>query len=257
MSWFDAIILGLLEGVTEFLPVSSTGHLVLASALLGLEPTTFLTSFQITVQAGGILAVVILYGRRLAKNPELVKKILVAFLPTAVVGFALYKVIKTVFLTQTALVVITLAVGGILMIAFEAWYKRRPGARREVDSLSYRDAFWLGLAQAVSVVPGVSRSGATIIGGLAMGISRQAMVEFTFLLAIPTMIAATGYDLIQSMNTFSLANFGQLALGFIFAFLAAWVTIKWLMRFISRHDFTSFGAYRIAVALLMWWLLLA
>jgi len=109
----------------------------------------------------------------------------------------------------------------------------------------------------VSVVPGVSRSGATIIGGLAMGISRQAMVEFTFLLAIPTMLAATGYDLVRSVGAFSLANFGHLALGFIFAFLAAWVTIKWLMRFISRHDFTSFGAYRIAVALLMWWLLLA
>jgi len=257
MTWFEALILGLLEGVTEFLPVSSTGHLVLVSALLKLEPTSFQTSFIIAIQAGAILAVVALYGRRLLTNWNLTKRIAVAFVPTGIVGFALYKVIKTIFLTQTTLVVVALALGGVLMIVFEAWYKRRPGARRDVASLSYRDAFFLGLAQAVSVVPGVSRSGATILGGLALGLSRQAVVEFTFLLAIPTMVAATGYDLYRSAGAFTLADTQGFLIGFVFSFLSALVAIKWLMRFIANHDFTLFGAYRIAAAILMWWLLLA
>lgn len=257
MTWFDAIILGLIEGVTEFLPISSTGHLVIASALLKLESTGFLTSFIIVIQTGAILAVVVLYGRRLIVDRNLAKKVMVAFLPTAVVGFGLYKIIKTVFLTQTALVVIALATGGLLMIVFESWYKRRPGARRDVASLTYRDAFWLGLAQAVSVVPGVSRSGATILGGLALGLSRTALVEFTFLLAIPTMVAATGYDLYRSAGAFSIDDFFLLAIGFVLAFLSALVAIKWLIKFVATHDFTGFGAYRVAIALLVWWLLLA
>ena len=257
MTWIHALILGLVEGVTEFLPVSSTGHLILTSSLLGLPPSTFLTSFEIAIQLGAILAVVVLYFKRLMHSPTLLAKVGAAFIPTGIVGFALYHFIKGFLLTQSIVVVIALIAGGILMIIFEAWYRRRPGAKREMDSLSYLDAFWLGLAQALAVIPGVSRSAATILGGLALGLSRTAVVEFSFLLAIPTMVAATAYDLYKSGASFSEANYMLIAVGFVVSFLAALVSIRWLIKFIQTHDFTGFGVYRIVVALLAWWFLLS
>lgn len=257
MSWLDAIILGLIEGITEFLPISSTGHLILASHLLKLESTTFLTSFQIAIQLGAILAVVVLYGRRLINNPTLISKVLMAFIPTAVIGLALYQVIKTFLLTKSVVVAVALGFGGVFIIAFEAWYKRRPGAKRGVESLSYQDAFWLGLAQSVSIIPGISRAAATILGGLALGLTRTAVVEFSFLLAIPTMAAATAYDLYRSASSFSSSDFVALAIGFVVAFFSAVVAIRWLLKFIQTHDFTAFGVYRILVALAVWWFLLA
>ena len=172
-------------------------------------------------------------------------------------GFTLYKIIKGYLLGSVAVVAWSLALGGIFIILFEKWYKRHRQVREDINHITYKQAFYLGLAQAVSIIPGVSRSGATILGGLAMGLPRSLVVEFSFLLAIPTMTAAVGYDMLKSAGTFSASDWHWLLLGFIFSFATAWVTIKWFLNFIKNHDFTVFGTYRVLAALIIWWLLLS
>ncbi len=257
MNFLDVLILSLVEGVTEFLPISSTGHLIVVSRFLNLESTTFLTSFNLAIQLGAIGAVVALYGRRLLKDQDLAKKVLVAFIPTGVIGLIFYQVIKSYLLGSVGVVVWSLGLGGLVIILFEMWYKRRARIRDDLKHLTYQHAFYLGLAQAVSIIPGVSRSGATILGGLALGLPRSLVVEFSFLLAIPTMVAATGYDLYKSADAFSTNDWHWLILGFGLSWAAAWVTIKWLLNFIKTHDFTVFGSYRVLVAVVIWWLLLS
>lgn len=257
MDFFSVLILSLVEGVTEFLPVSSTGHLIVVSRFLNLPPTTFLSSFNLAIQLGAIGAVVALYGRRLLKEGELWKKVAVAFIPTGLIGFTLYKLIKGYLLGSVGVVVWALALGGVGIILFEKWYKRHRQIREDLNHITYKQAFYLGLAQAAAIIPGVSRSGATIIGGLAMGLPRSLVVEFSFLLAIPTMAAAVGYDLLKSAGSFNAGDWHWLLLGFSLSFAAAWVTIKWLLNFIKNHDFTIFGTYRVLAALIIWWLLLS
>ncbi len=257
MNFLNVLILSLVEGLTEFLPVSSTGHLIAFSRWLNLPPTTFLSSFNLAIQLGAIAAVAVLYGRRLLRGGDLWKKVAVAFVPTGVVGFTLYKIIKGYLLGSVAVVAWSLALGGIFIILFEKWYKRHRQVREDINHITYKQAFYLGLAQAVSIIPGVSRSGATILGGLAMGLPRSLVVEFSFLLAIPTMTAAVGYDMLKSAGTFSASDWHWLLLGFIFSFATAWVTIKWFLNFIKNHDFTVFGTYRVLAALIIWWLLLS
>lgn len=257
MTWLTAIILGALEGFTEFLPISSTAHLTLASQLLNLTNTAFLKSFIIIIQLGAILAVVWLYRVTLfqKKNSELNKKVLAAFLPTAVIGFVLYKLIKTFLLGNTNIALWAMLLGGVIIIIFERWHKKRELNNTSksdnlvnLEDISYRQAVIIGLAQALAVVPGVSRSAATIIGGLALGLSRQTIVEFSFLLAIPTMLAATIYDFYKSAGAFSLAQFDLLLIGFVSAFIFALISVKFLLKYIQQHTFTAFGLYRIIVA---------
>lgn len=255
------------------MPISSTGHLILASHLLKLEQDDFLKSFEIAIQLGAILSVVVLYFKKFLLNKEIVKRIIVAFIPTALVGFLFYNLIKNVFLSSTVLVLWSLLLGGIALIIFEFWY---PGSRssrgltadktrtslrgkleqNDVRFISYTHCFIIGLFQAVSVIPGVSRAGATILGGLWLGIPRKTTVEFSFLLALPTMAGATGLDLFKNASIFSYDQLGILAVGFIVSFITAILAIKFLLSFVQKHTFISFGIYRIILAIVFFTLFL-
>lgn len=252
MQLIHAIILGIVEGLTEFLPVSSTGHLILAGRALGLPETEFLKSFEIAVQLGAILAVVFLYHRRLLAGPAVWLRVGAAFLPTAVIGFILYKIIKQHLLGNTDVVAWSLFLGGVFFILFERWHRERPGGTDELVRLPIWKCALIGLFQSLSVIPGVSRSGATILGGLGLGLRRSVIVEFSFLLAVPTMTAAMGLDLLKSSHTFTGRELGLLAAGMIVSFIVAITTIRLFIGYVQRHSFTAFGVYRIAVALVYW-----
>lgn len=253
MNLIHAVILGIVEGITEFLPISSTGHLILASTLLGLPDSAFVKSFEIAIQLGAILSVVVLYARKLMLDRDTMKKIIVAFLPTGIIGFLLYRLIKHYLLGNSLVVVCAMAIGGILLIVLEMRHKNAPPG---TASISYRQAFLIGVAQSLAVVPGVSRSAATILGGLVMGVERKTIVEFSFLLAVPTMAAATGLDLLKTGASFTFAEFELLGAGFIVSFVVALLAIKFLLRFIQTHTFIPFGIYRIGAAILfaLFWL---
>jgi undecaprenyl-diphosphatase len=249
----DAVILGLVEGLTEFLPVSSTGHMILASSLLGIAQTEFLKSFEIAIQLGAIAAVVLVYWRRVWENRSLATKVIVAFIPTAIIGLIFYRFAKTYLLGNTVVVLWALFLGGIVLIVFERWYRRREVAGATFNDLSYGQAALVGTAQALAIIPGVSRSAATILGGLALGLNRESVVQFSFLLAVPTIGAATLLDLTKTGFNFTLGEWQLLAIGFVVAFATARITISWLIDYIRRHDFTIFGVYRIVIALVLWW----
>ena len=245
MGIFDAIILGILEGLTEFLPISSTGHLILASHLMGIEQTAVHKSFEVSIQLGSICAVIFLYFKKLFSDFSLIKKLFVAFLPTGVLGFLFYKHIKALFAPET--VAFMLIAGGIVFIALEYFYREKEHHIRHVEEISYKQAFLIGLAQSISMIPGTSRSGATIIGGLLTGLNRQTAVEFSFLLAIPTMVIATGYDILKNFSDFGGGDISNLAAGFITAFFVAMLAIKWFLKFVAKFSFVSFGVYRIVL----------
>ncbi len=249
MTILQSIILGLVEGFTEFLPISSTAHLILTSKLLQLETSEFLKTFEIAIQLGTITAVGILYRNIFLKNWEANKKIVVAFLPTAIIGLAFYKIVKNVFLANPAISIWALLIGGVVIIIFEKFHHDDKATILDISGISYSKSFLIGLAQSVSIIPGVSRAAATIIGGLAMGIDRKTIVEFSFLLAVPTMIAATGLDLLKSYQSFSGADFLTLGAGFIVSFATAMVSISWLLKYIKKNNFTYFGIYRMIIAL--------
>lgn len=249
MGIIHAIILGLVEGVTEFLPISSTGHLVLAAEWLRLPETEFLKSFQIVIQLGAILSVLFLYARRLVTDTRILPKIIAAFLPTAAAGALFYPMVKQ-WLGSPALVAAMLFVGGVAIILFERWYRSRRRSGSTLEELSFRQAFYIGCFQALAIVPGVSRAGATILGGLSLGLERKAIVEFSFLLALPTMLAASTLDLYKQGSGFAGGEWQLLSIGFVTAFVSALAAVRWLVRYVERHDFTAFGVYRIIVAVL-------
>lgn len=249
MTLWDTIILGALEGFTEFLPISSTGHLILAAELLGLPSTEFLKSFQIAVQLGAIAAVLLLYFRSFL-NLELLKKLFVAFLPTGLVGFLVYPYVKGFLLGNSLVVVIALFVGGVALIVFELLHKERWSDAIDLKDISYKQAALVGMFQSIAIIPGVSRSAATIVGGLLVGLPRVSIVEFSFLLAVPTMVAATGYDLIKSAHEFSVGDVELMAIGFIVSMLVAFASMKFLLNIVRRYSFIPFGIYRIVIAVL-------
>ncbi|MFH1111483.1 MAG: undecaprenyl-diphosphate phosphatase [Patescibacteria group bacterium] len=256
MNFIQSIILGVVEGITEFLPISSTGHLILSSRLLNLPSSEFLTSFEITIQLGAILAVVALYWRSLLIKLEVIKRVVVAFIPTAVVGLLLYKFIKQFLLSSETVVLWSLFIGGIILIVFEIIHKEKPEAVLDITQISYKQSLIIGLFQSLAVVPGVSRAAATMVGGLVLGLRRRTIVEFSFLLAVPTMLAATGWDLIQNASSFSADQFGWLAVGLVVSFVTALISVKWLLNYIQKNTFIAFGVYRIALAILFWWLVI-
>jgi undecaprenyl-diphosphatase len=249
MSVFHAIILGIVEGLTEFLPVSSTGHLILASELFRIPETEFLKSFEVIIQLGAILAVVVLYWKKLFLEWEVMKRIAVAIVPALGVGYLFYSSIRRMLGSETV-VLWSLLIGGIIIILIEYFRKEKEGVVGEVANMSYKTAFFVGLFQAVSVIPGVSRAGATIMGGLLLGVKRTVIVEFSFLLAVPTMVAATGYDLLKNGAAFSSDDLGLLVVGLITSFVVAIVAIRFFLRFVSTHTFIAFGVYRIFVAII-------
>ena len=255
MDFITAFILGIVQGISEFLPISSTGHMILVSHLMGLKHTEFLKSFEIAIQVGTILSVVVLYWRSLLVDFEVIKRLVVAFIPTGVLGLTLYKLIKGYLLGSETVVLCSLLIGGIFIIAFEYWYREKDDATSEIREISYKNAVIIGLFQSIAMIPGVSRSASTILGGLWLGLKRKTIVEFTFLLAVPTMLAATGYDLIKSGSQFSFDQIQYLLVGFVTAFVVALLTIKFLLQFIKTHTFIPFGIYRI-VLVVFWFLLL-
>ncbi len=257
LSFLHTIILGIVEGVTEFLPISSTAHLILVSDLLRIPQTNFHKSFEIIIQLGAILSVLVLYWRSFLVDFEVLKRIIVAFIPTGIIGLLFYKLVKQYLFGNTTVVLAALLIGGILIIAFE-FFRKEPDSYLDSDDthdiarMSYMQCLIIGLFQAVAIIPGVSRAAATIIGGLWLGIKRRTIVEFSFLLAMPTMLAATGLDLMKNYKEFSSDQFGVLAVGFVVAFIVALLSIKFLLKYIKNHDFKAFGIYRIAVAILFW-----
>lgn len=262
MTIVQSIILGIVEGVTEFLPISSTGHLILASEMLDIIQSEFVKSFQIIIQLGAILAVIWIYRKKIWPfDVELWKRVGASFIPTAIIGFILYKLIKGFLLGNVWITAVALIIGGIIIILFEQFGSRTPKVQRESSEsgnlgvelpkdFTYKKAFFVGIFQSIAVIPGVSRSAATIIGGQALGLSRKAVVEYSFLLAIPTMLAATGYDLIKSGIHFSSSQFGIILVGFLISFITAIIAIKFLLHFIITHDFTWFGIYRIVIGII-------
>lgn len=256
MDVLTAVILGALEGITEFVPVSSTGHLVLAERLFSLEPSAFLLSFTIAVQLGAILAVAILYWKTLTSSWDLIRHLVVALLPAIVAGLFLYPLVKQL-LSRPDIVLWALAGGGVIMIALERWFlPRRRVASDDPVHMTYRTAALIGLFQALALIPGVSRSAATIIGGLVAGLSRSASVRFSFLLALPTMAAATSLDMYQNYHLFTSGQFGLILIGAAVACATAIFAMRWLLRYLEHHDLAVFGVYRIVLAGAFWLLIL-
>lgn len=255
---FKALVMGVVEGLTEFLPISSTGHLIITGELIGFLTREERGAFEIFIQLGAILAVVWEYRRRLfgvmAGLPHdpaarrFVANLIIAFLPAAVIGLLTASYIKA-HLFSAVPVAIALIVGGVLIL----WAERREHAVtvQEVDEMTWRDALKIGFAQCFALIPGTSRSGATIIGGLLFGLSRRAATEFSFFLAIPTLSAAALYDLYRQREVVTGEIAGLLLVGLVAAFISAFIAVRGLLRYISRHDFSAFAWYRIGFGLLV------
>lgn len=249
MNFFDATILGIIEGLTEFLPISSTGHMILATEFLKPENPEFVKTFEISIQLGAILAIVFLYAKQFLKSLTIYKKLAVAFIPTAIIGLLLYKVIKN-YLFSPEIVAISLMIGGVILLLLNKRLVSAPSKYDELEKISYKNAFFIGLFQSISVIPGVSRAAATIIGGIFNGYNKKQATEFSFLLAVPTMFAATGYDLLKTPANISSQELIILIFGAAISFLAAWFAVKIFLKIIEKWGFTFFGHYRIILGLL-------
>lgn len=252
-----ALILGIVEGLTEFLPVSSTAHLLLAGQLLGFEQMPGKV-FEVVIQLGAILAVCFVYRSRFfdtaihlhdsERAHHFVRNILLAFLPTVVAGFLLHGFIKQ-YLFQPEIIALALAAGASVIFMVEKRIHRN--RYTEVENFPWKLAFLIGCCQAIAIIPGISRSGATIMAALILGADRKSATEFSFFLAIPTMLAASGYDLYKNWNALSLDNIGLITVGFVAAFFSALLVVRTLIDFVSRHGFAPFAWYRIALGLVI------
>jgi undecaprenyl-diphosphatase len=262
-SLLTIILLGIVEGVTEFIPVSSTGHLVLASELLGFDSQAQGT-FEIVIQLGAILAVIVLYWRRFLdvalglfrwepKAVAFTRNIILGFLPSMVIGFVVYDAVKAM-LGSPMIVAVALVLGGIAILVLERLL-RNPRVE-SVEEMGWKTALGIGVIQCLSMIPGVSRSGATIMGGLSLGVERKTAAEFSFFLAVPTMLAASGYDLMKSGASLDGDAWVTIAVGFVVSFVVALLVIRWFLAIVTRHGFAPFAWYRIvAGSLAMVWLL--
>ena len=252
--WLAALILGLVEGLTEFIPVSSTGHLVLAKELLGLTEPKW-NAFIVLIQLGAILAVVALYFQRLwsvlirlPTDPAARRfaiSVAIAFVPSAIAGLFLHDFITRVLFEDLRTICWALIIGGVILLVLERWAPRPHTG--DAMTLSWRQAFLIGLFQCLALVPGVSRSGATISGGLVLGLEKPAAAEFSFFLAIPTMVAAFGLDLLKTKDTIDLHFAWIIAIGFIVSFVSGLIVIRWMLTFVSKHGFAPFAWWRIAI----------
>lgn len=249
MTYFEALIIAIIEGLTEFLPISSTGHMILAASLMNLEDPRFAETFEIVIQLGAILAVLFLYIKRFFVSITIYLKLLVAFLPTGIIGILAYKTIK-LYLFNPYVVSVSLIVGGIALLFLDKWSAKKESEYKEIEDISYIDALKIGLIQCVSMVPGVSRSAATIFGGIFSGFNRQQAAEFSFLLAIPTMFAASGYDLLKEKDNIHGNDITILLFGALIAFIVAFVAVKAFVTFLNKYGFKHFGYYRIILGVL-------
>jgi len=254
MTIIDSVILGIVEGITEFLPVSSTAHLILASTLLGLKQTMQNVAFEVIIQLGATLAIVMIYLDKINfKEIELWKKVILAFFPLAIIGFLLRHQIKELFtLTTVAWMFI---IGGIVFFIVEKIYSEEKVKVNDVEKVNYKQALIVGFFQVFALIPGTSRSGATIVGGMLSGLSRKTAADFSFLLAIPTMFAASGYEFVKNIHSFKDQNLLILAIGFIVSFVSCYIAVKWFLAFVKKYTLIPFGIYRIIVGIILLYLI--
>ena len=249
MSWLELIILSIVEGLTEFLPVSSTGHMILLSAFMEMEETEFLKSFEIAIQIGAILSVLTLYYKKFLVSLDIYIKLFVAFLPAAAIGFVAYKYIKAL-LFNPFVVSVALIIGGIILIMLDKWTENKESKFSAPEKISYKGALQIGFFQCLAMIPGTSRSAASIFGGIYAGFDRKQAAEFSFLLAIPTMFAATIYDLYKTGSDFNQDQINMLLVGSVIAFFSALAAVKGFIALLTRYGFKHFGYYRIALGLM-------
>lgn len=251
MDIFDSIILGIIEGFTEFLPISSTGHLIVASHFLGIDQTAVTKAYEVIIQFAAILAVIFNYKDKFTlEKRDLWGKIFLAFIPIGAVGFVFSHQIKELF--SINVVAIMFIVGGIVFLIVEKFFiKEEKQLIDDVEEVTIKQSLVIGFAQIFALVPGTSRAGSTIIGALLVGLTRKASAEFSFLLAFPVMSAVTAYDLLKHYKEFSDANLITLAIGFIVSFIVAFITIKLFMKFLEKFTFVSFGIYRILFGVIL------
>lgn len=251
MNIIESIIFGIVEGVTEFLPISSTAHLEITRMFLNLPLTEFIKTFEIVIQLGAILAIVYLYKDKLFTSTVYLKKILIAFIPTGIIGYILYSLIKKYFFGNTILMLIALFTGGILILFFEKFYNKKESNKKSIEDLTNKNLIILGITQALAVIPGVSRSLAVILCGQALRIDKKTITEFSFLLAIPTMLSATVYDLYKNGVNFAKGDWMDLSIGFVVSFFVALFVVKWLLDYIKNNSFVMFGWYRIILSIIL------
>jgi undecaprenyl-diphosphatase len=252
MNTIQAIILAIIEGITEFLPISSTGHMIIVSSFFGIEHDEFTKLFTIVIQLGAILSVVVLYFKRFFQTFDFYFKLLVAFIPAVVLGLLLSKKIDAL-LERPVIVAVTLLIGGILLLKVDDWFTNKEEIQT-TDNISYLQAFKIGLFQCLAMVPGVSRSGASIVGGMSQKLSRTTAAEFSFFLAVPTMLGATAkkcYDYYKDGLVLSHDQINFLIIGNIVAFVVALIAIKSFIGFLTKHGFKMFGYYRIVVGIVL------
>jgi len=251
MTIFDSIILGIIEGFTEFLPISSTGHLIVASHFLGIDQNSVTKAYEVIIQFAAILAVFFNYKDKFTlKKIDLWSKVFLAFLPIGAVGFIFSHQIKELFSIQ--IVAIMFIIGGIIFLLVEKFFiPRERELIEDVEKISFKQSIFIGVAQVFALVPGTSRAGSTIIGALLVGLSRKASAEFSFLLAFPVMSAVTAYDLLKHYHEFSGANLVALGVGFVVSFVVAFFTIKLFLVFLEKFTFVAFGVYRIIFVLFL------
>ena len=254
MDMLQAIILGIVEGITEFLPISSTGHLIVISNWLSLEQTDTNKAFEVIIQFSAILAVVANYKDKFTfKHRELWQKVVLAFIPIGFVGLLFHTQIKEFF--TVPVVGVMFIIGGIVFLILEYFHKEHPSQTDEVEAITYKQAFWIGIAQVFALIPGTSRAGASIVGALLVGLNRKASAEFSFLLALPVLAAAAGFDMLKHYKDFTDGNLLVLLVGFITSFIVAYLTIKLFIRFLEKFTFVSFGIYRIVFGIILLWLI--
>lgn len=249
MDYIQAIIIAIIEGLTEFLPVSSTGHMILASSAMKIHNDEFVKTFEIVIQLGAILAISLMYIKRFVQGLDIYIKLMAAFLPTAVIGFLAYDFIKQ-WLFNPTVVAVALILGGLVLIWVDKWLVNKKSGIDVLEKMPLKNAFFTGLAQCLSMIPGTSRAAATIIGGVFNGLDKKQATEFSFLLAIPTMMAATGYDLLKTPIQFTNEEYKLLSIGLIVAFISAWFAVKLFLRIIQHSGFKYFGYYRIVLGLI-------
>jgi undecaprenyl-diphosphatase len=246
MSPLDAVIIAIVEGITEFLPISSTGHMIITEGILGLKNTDFTKTFIVNIQFGAILSVVVLYWRKFFQSLDFYIKLFIAFLPAAVIGFLLHDYIDAL-LESVVVVAVTMLAGGIVLIFVDRWFSN-PSQDQTITS---KRALIIGFFQCIAMIPGISRSAATIIGGMSQKLDRATAAEFSFFLAVPTMFAASAYKLLKSYQTITSETIGILLLGNAVAFVVAILAIKSFIAYLTKHGFKVFGWYRIAIGLLI------
>ena len=249
MNIIQSIILSIIEGLTEFLPISSTGHMILASSIMNIPEDAFVKTFEISIQIGAIMAIVLLYAKRFLQGISIYLKLAIAFIPTGIIGFLAYPYIKT-YLFNPIIVSISLVLGGIVLILIDKKVVGQESKTSELENISYKNAFFIGLFQSISMIPGVSRAAATIVGGIFNGLDKKQAIEFSFLLAVPTMFAATGYDLYKTTIGFSGHEIFLLSLGLVVAFITAWIAVKVFIKIVQNYGFKYFGYYRIIIGII-------